>query len=135
MRASSLCVAACMLVAGQAGALQVNADECREGSEFIRNAALARGNGMTKEAFVARFDDDVVLLSSMPRQVRWFVYGDEEVALLRNAVLDVFDVPRSAAEHASHFLDRCLAAIGAREAPRAQLTANGATAVAARSPR
>lgn len=95
-----------------AGDLEVDADECLEASQFIGNAALSRLNGMSRESFVGRLDDDLMLLSSMPPERRWFAHGDAEARFLRAAVLDVFDAPRAPRDHAQGFLTSCLKAAG-----------------------
>jgi hypothetical protein len=96
----------------RAAAIEVDADECREAAQFIGNAALSRQNGMSRESFVGRLDDDLMLLSSMPPERRWFVHGDAEASYLRAAVLDVFDAPRAPREHAQGFLVNCLQSAG-----------------------
>lgn len=102
------------LAGGNAAAetIEVDADECREAAQFIGNAALSRQNGMSKQAFVGRLDDDLMLLSAMPPERRWFAHGDAEARFLREAVLDVFDAPRAPRDHAQHFLVSCLKSAG-----------------------
>ena len=92
--------------------LEVDVDECREAAQFIGNAALSRQNGMSKERFIGRLDDDLMLLSAMPPERRWFAHGDAEARFLREAVLDVFDTPRAPREHAQGFLTNCLKSAG-----------------------
>lgn len=115
MLASSLGLAIAMALAGgnaAAGSIEVDADECHQAAQFIGNAALSRQNGMSKERFVGRLDDDLMVLSSMPPERRWFVHGDAEARFLRDAVLDVFDTPRAPRDHAEGFLTNCLRSAG-----------------------
>jgi len=99
-----------------APAIEVEPGECREASQFIGNAARARDNGYSREKFVARFDEDIMLLSSMRPETRWFVHGDNETRFLRAAILSVYDAPRPPAAHEGSFLAACLEAAG-RAAP------------------
>jgi hypothetical protein len=88
-------------------------DECREASEFIANAARARDNGYAREAFLARMEDDFVVIRAFPPALRWFVKdGDDERFLVESAAR-VFDRPRAPAGHHADFLAECLARIGA----------------------
>jgi hypothetical protein len=92
--------------------IEVDAGECREGAQFIGNAAQSRKNGATKEMFVGKLDEDLFLLSSIPPELRWFAHGDAEAQFLREAVLDVFEFPREPREHATTFFARCLQSAG-----------------------
>jgi hypothetical protein len=100
------------LAASNAPALEVGASECREGSQFIGNAAQSRENGASKEMFVGKLDEDLVLLEAFPPPLRWFAHGPDEAQFLRNAVLDVFDFPKHPAEHAAEFLADCVRSAG-----------------------
>jgi hypothetical protein len=91
-----------------APAITVEPGECREASQFIGNAARARDNGISREKFVGRFDEDIVLLSSMRPENRWFVHGDSETRFLRAAVIEVFDTPRPPPAHEREFLSSCI---------------------------
>jgi len=93
-------------------ALTVVASDCVEGSTFIENAARSRDNGMSSEAFLAQFDGDLELIKALPPAVRWFVQDDEDAALLRSAVVEVFAERREPGAHARAFLSRCRASIG-----------------------
>lgn len=95
-----------------AHAIEVDAGECREGAQFIGNAAQSRLNGATKELFVGKLDEDLFVLSSIPPELRWFAHGDAEAQFLRAAVLDVFEFPRAPKEHAAAFLVTCLKSAG-----------------------
>jgi hypothetical protein len=115
----SLFLGIALLAAFQAAsALEVDAAECREGAQFIGNAAQSRQNGATREFFLGKLEEDLFMLASIPPHLRWFAHGEREAQFLRDAVLDVFAVPREPREHAAAFLARCLATAGldAREA-------------------
>jgi len=85
-----------------------SASECREGGDFIRNAALARDAGYTREFFVGRLEEDFVMIRAFPPDLRWFVRdpGDEE--FLRSEVEAVFVAPASSEQHRAGFLQRCI---------------------------
>ncbi len=82
-------------------------ETCFEGSDFITNAAIARENGMTRAAFVARVEEDLVLIRSFPVELRWFVVDEDDERFLRSAVAEVFDSPRSPELHRAGFLAAC----------------------------
>jgi hypothetical protein len=71
---------------------------------------------MSREQFVGRFDEDIMLLSSMRAESRWFVHGEAETRFLRTAVVAVFDAPRPPSAHEREFLSVCLEA-AARPSP------------------
>lgn len=100
------------LTALGAQAIEVDASECREASQFIGNAAQARKNGATKEMFVGKLDEDIFVVSSYPPETRWFVHGDAEAQFLREAVKSVFEFPRDPKDHAASFLADCLRSAG-----------------------
>jgi hypothetical protein len=93
-------------------ALEVDRGECREGAQFIGNAAQSRKNGATREFFLGKLEEDLVLLASIPPHLRWFAHGEREAQFLRDAVIDVFAFPREPGEHAAAFLARCLVTAG-----------------------
>ncbi len=82
--------------------------ECEEATDFIRNAALSRNNGYTKQKIVGLFDDNVTVLSGMDPEKRWFVRSPGATRFLRDALTLVFDVPGRPGEHAARFLESCL---------------------------
>ena len=84
--------------------------ECREGGEFIRNAALARDNGVTREFFVGKLVEDLTLIQSFPPHLRWFVQDSGDEKLLTEAVYDVFDAPENAEQHQAAFIGACMQA-------------------------
>jgi len=81
--------------------------ECGEGGDFIRNAARARDNGITREFFVGRLEEDLVLIRSFQPDQRWFVHDEEDEAFLRAEVAAVFDMPVDSEQHRADFLERC----------------------------
>jgi hypothetical protein len=92
----------------QAMAHPLTLAECNEGGEFIRNAALARDNGMTREIFVDKLTEDLVMIQSFPPQLRWFVQDSGDEKLLSDAVFKVFDEPMTAEQHESSFIGACI---------------------------
>jgi hypothetical protein len=104
--ATSLCAAV------SATALEVAVAECKEGADFIRNAALARENGMSKEQFVMRLDEDLQMIQAVPVELRWFAHSEDEARFLRDAVQSVYDAPLSPAAHGLAFAKACLVAAG-----------------------
>ena len=83
-------------------------EECLEGGEFIRNAALSRDNGITREFFMSRLADDLQAIKSFPPQLRWFVRNELDEILLTEAVARVFDAPQPATRHEIDFVDACM---------------------------
>ena len=86
--------------------------ECTEGGEFIRNAALARDNGVTREFFVNKLVEDLVMIQSFPPQLRWFVQDSSDETLLSEAVFKVFDEPMKAEQHEASFISACIQTAG-----------------------
>jgi hypothetical protein len=82
--------------------------ECNEGGEFIRNAALARDNGATRDFFVNKLAEDLIMIQSFPPQLRWFVQDSGDERLLSEAVFKVFDEPMKAEEHEASFINACM---------------------------
>jgi hypothetical protein len=101
----AICAAASLPI--PASALTVTLEECGEGADFIRNAALSRDNGLAAEAFLRRMDDDLMAIRSVPPALRWFVRDADDERLLRIAALDVFVDPRGAEAHHRDFLQNC----------------------------
>lgn len=92
-----------------AGAHPLSLAECTEGGEFIRNAALARDNGVTREFFVGKLEEDLNLIRAFPPALRWFVQDAGDERLLTEAVLQVFDAPLKAEQHEAGFVSKCVA--------------------------
>lgn len=92
----------------QAAAHPLTLAECAEGGEFIRNAALARDAGITREFFVGKLEEDLLLIKSFPPELRWFVQDEAEEKFLSEAVHAVFDQPLEPAQHESRFISDCI---------------------------
>jgi hypothetical protein len=103
----SLLVAVLALCAVGARAQPHSAGECREGGDFIRNAALARDAGATREFFVGKLEDDLVAVRAFPPALRWFVHDAADEDFLRAEVYAVFDDPAASERHRDAFLERC----------------------------
>ncbi len=91
-----------------AGAHELTRVECSEGGEFIRNAALARDAGITREFFINKLTEDLMLIQTFPPQLRWFVQDAGDEQLLSNAVFKVFDEPMPAEKHEAEFIGTCV---------------------------
>jgi hypothetical protein len=87
-------------------------DECTEGGEFIRNAALARDNGVSREFFVGKLVEDLMMIQSYPAPMRWFVQDPSDEKFLSDAVYRVFDEPMKAEQHEASFVGACLLTVG-----------------------
>lgn len=90
-------------------ALTVTPRDCLEGAQFIENAAHARNNGISEQAFVARLDEDLQMIQAFPPPLRWFAQDEEDAQLLRSGVLRVFAEVRAPKDHAAQFLALCRA--------------------------
>jgi hypothetical protein len=82
-------------------------EECWEGGEFIRNAALSREAGMAREAFLERMESDFQLIRNFPPDLRWFVKDRDDELFLLAAASRVFDEPVRPMEHEGVFLAAC----------------------------
>ncbi|MFA9261934.1 MAG: hypothetical protein ACEQSB_01045 [Undibacterium sp.] len=82
--------------------------ECHEASEFIEHAAMSRDNGYSKEKLVGRFDEDIMILSGMDPEKRWFVRSPGAMQFLRRALVDVFSAKKRPQDHGSTFLRSCM---------------------------
>ena len=85
-----------------------SASECREGGDFIRNAALSRDTGTTRDFFVGRLEDDLATIRAFPPSLRWFVQDQGDENFLRSEVEAVFDAPDESERHRAGFLERCI---------------------------
>jgi len=92
-----------------AGASPLSVEDCFEGSDFIANAAAARENGMTREAFLNRMDEDFQLIRAFPPALRWFAHDEDDARFLLQSAREVFDAPDVPEGHRAHFLAACLA--------------------------
>lgn len=98
-----------------ASAHSLSREECSEGSDYIRNAALSRDGGMAESQFLDVFEHDLVLLMAIPPSLRWFVQDDDDADFLRAALLDVYRNPKTPQQHAEHFAQACLLRAGGWE--------------------
>lgn len=85
--------------------------ECIEGSDFIRNAALSRDYGIAREDFIGRMEHDIVAIQVFPPELRWFVQDDDDATLLIGYAQLVFDDPKQPDTHQADFLQACVARI------------------------
>jgi len=92
-----------------AGASMLSVADCFEGSDFIANAALARENGMSRDAFLDRMEEDFQLIRAFPPALRWFAHDDEDARFLLQSARTVFDAPDAPEGHRAHFLAACFA--------------------------
>jgi hypothetical protein len=107
----ALALAALLLVASAAWASSSTVNECLEGADFIANAAAARDNGMTRDAFLGKLDGDLLLIQAFPAELRWFAKDADDAQFLRFAAQQVFDHPESRERHRARFLDACFARV------------------------
>ena len=83
-------------------------EECLEGSDFIRNAALSRDAGVAADTFLDRMSEDFLVIRAYPAELRWFVHdAGDEVFLAKEARL-VFEQPSGPDDHGAHFLRDCV---------------------------
>lgn len=108
------------LMGPNARALTVTLDECDEGADFIRNAALSRDNGMRAADFLGRLEGDLVAIRAVPEPLRWFARDADDEALLRTAASEVFASPRRAAEHHAAFLSTCRSLVMVGSGPQSK---------------
>ena len=87
--------------------------DCVEGSDFIANAAHSRNNGVRRDTFITRMEEDFIVIRAFPPALRWFVKDQDDERLLLDAVAAVYDRPRSPAQHHADFLAACLQRLGA----------------------
>jgi hypothetical protein len=92
-----------------ARALTVTPQECHEGADFIGNAVRSRDNGMPARQFIARLDEDLVLIQAYSPEIRWFAHDEDDARFLRGWVLRVFQDPSLPELHGRTFLADCLA--------------------------
>ena len=95
-------------VAFDAAAHPLSRQECSEGSDFIKNAALSRENGMDGGTFLTRTIEDLSLIKSFPPSMRWFVQDQNDEDYLLKAVAEVFSSPREPQLHQSSFFGECI---------------------------
>jgi predicted GNAT superfamily acetyltransferase len=109
--AMAVLAGAAVLAANAAEAHALSLEECAEGSDFIKNAALARDEGMQERQFVAQFQADVQALQRLPAELRWFVQDKDDEVFLLSAVQEVFRKPKPATVHQAQFALACMRSI------------------------
>jgi hypothetical protein len=103
----ALVAAVALTMAAAAHASVPTMAECLEGSDFIANAAVARDNGIARDAFVERLEADMTLIHAFPPELRWFVKDADDERFLHTQVETVFDAPLTPAHHRNAFLRAC----------------------------
>lgn len=111
--ASAVFFALAGIWAAQAAAHRLTPAECAEGGEFIRNAALARDAGITREFFLDKLAEDLVLIQTLPPRLRWFVQDAADEKFLSERVIRVFDDPMKPEQHEAAFISDCIQLTGA----------------------
>jgi hypothetical protein len=113
MRAKLPILAAMMTaLALPAAAHELTFNECVEGSDFIKHAAMSRDYGLSRDEFIGRLHGDLMAIKAFPPELRWFVRDEEDAALLVSHSERVFDEPRVPDVHQSEFLAVCLTRTG-----------------------
>jgi hypothetical protein len=110
-------ILALMLLLSTGAAAQHSPGECREGGDFIRNAALSRDGGATRAFFVGRLEEDFLTIRAFPPSLRWFVHDEDDEVFLRAEVEAVFDAPAPSEQHRAGFLERCVRRAERQAAP------------------
>jgi hypothetical protein len=96
------------MIAASAVAGRPTMDECLEGSDFIRNAALSRDAGLSGDAFLERMRGDFSSIRAFPAELRWFVHDEGDELFLAEQARLVFEQPRNADGHRIRFLRACI---------------------------
>ena len=96
------------IVSLNAGASPLSVADCFEGADFIAHAAAARENGMSRQAFLNRMDEDFQLIQAFPPALRWFAHDEDDERFLLQFAREVFDAPDAPEGHRAHFLAACL---------------------------
>ncbi|HVS55710.1 MAG TPA: hypothetical protein VHJ55_05585 [Casimicrobiaceae bacterium] len=83
-------------------------EECLEGSDFIRNAALSRDAGVAADTFLDRMNEDFLVIRAFPAELRWFVHDAGDEMFLAKEARFVFEQPSSPDDQSAHFLHVCV---------------------------
>jgi hypothetical protein len=97
-----------LTTAGTVSSHSLTLEECTEGGEFIRNAALSRDYGISRDHFLGRLTEDIAMIQAFPPELRWFVQDEYDEKLLRTAATRVFDVPVRPEQHEAAFVAECI---------------------------
>jgi hypothetical protein len=108
-------VVTAVFLTSNAAAHPLTREECTEGSDFIKNAALSRENGMDGMTFLAQTIADLAAIKSFPPALRWFVQDQHDEDYLLAAVAEVFSHPREPQLHQRSFFGECITRTTARE--------------------
>jgi len=103
-----------IVLGGPVAAHDLSANECQEAAEFIEHAAMSRDNGLSREAFMLRMQEDIAAIQAFPPALRWFVQDSADEQLLVSAAQQVFDEPRTPKDHRSDFDLACAERLSAR---------------------
>jgi hypothetical protein len=123
MQAKPWVVAAVLAgLALSAGAHELTMNECLEGSDFIKNAALSRDYGISRDAFLGRMESDLLAIQAFPPELRWFVQDQDDETLLVGFAQLVFDTPKAPESHQSDFLTACVERIAMQSGATAPVT-------------
>jgi hypothetical protein len=93
---------------GETKAHALTLAECAEGGEFIRNAALARDAGASREFLIGKLEEDLMLIQAFPPQLRWFVQDAVDEEFLSRRLERVFDEPMKPEQHEAAFISDCI---------------------------
>lgn len=83
-------------------------EECKEASDFVKNTAIARDNGIPESILIDRISDNIEILRSLPSQLHRYIQDDDDAKLLINAAINVFQHPKSAHAHQVDFFHDCV---------------------------
>ena len=109
LRWVALVVLLCGLMhARTSGAGRPTMEECLEGSDFIRNAALSRDAGVAADVFIDRMKDDFFAIHAFPSELRWFVHDEGDESFLSEQARLVFEESFAPDLHRTHFLLACV---------------------------
>lgn len=97
-----------LISAGPAASRSIPLEECIEGGEFIKHAAMSRDAGITRKFFMNKLEEDIMLIQAFPPYLRWFVQDESDEKLLTGAAARVFDEPLAPEEHEAGFIEECL---------------------------
>ena len=106
-RGQLVAVVLALAPAATASASVPTVGECLEASDFIANAARARDYGMTRDAFLARMDEDFQMIHAFPPSLRWFAQDADDEAFLLAQARSVFESPDLPERHRASFLGAC----------------------------
>ncbi|MEO8038871.1 MAG: hypothetical protein ABI794_08865 [Betaproteobacteria bacterium] len=96
----------------------LSVEECLEGGDFIRHAAMSRDYGVTRQQFMSRVHGDLLAIQSYPPELRWFVQDFDDETLLVAAAERVFDEPGDPETHRDLFLQSCFGTVSFSPASR-----------------